>query len=709
MVSYNHSKRNKTTPENYMIVQEEINMKNSVTKKIAAVLAAVITISTMASVGTTAFAAEVTGTAAVTAAAENISVREEAEDMGRKYLDALPACNLKGTVYSASWSKMGCFMNVGECEQANADGKAIVEYRYLIVLNDYIERYGKCHTDCVYNILTDGTVVYYKYLHGSYSTPLERTVMSWDRFVKEIESLFANAVTSRNNDIEIEKGRKEMDSLSLEQVLDEWANLEAKPVPAAYQSVDAEEEENTKTELDPVVVALENYGKKLVKLSAEKAVEACPSPINSMFKAPVGSLVDMALGNKKSETSNADVIEAVNKQAKEIKDKIDNLEKTLIQDNADSNSSASFGKDLDAFTAAAKSVQNDIDIVLGNKSLTTDNQRAVHIANIIGRADRIGSSVIYSAMCNANLVLVGKPDTDKTNRNLFELAYDMNKSGSLFTGEVIDKSQNYVIKRVNTYIRNDLVLLEVLKAHQRISEFTPEEVKALDAGSRKIYDEIVGSSYKSKRYIATIISQLMKSDEANEAAKKNNEEGLINKTRDFFAQDRLVYINEGTENIAMKKDLRCFKDEELTYTYDGKERSRTNVMLDSQKIDALLNAQKLSEKKVEMLVKHAADCGMTLRGYLEAVGFNVSNIPETDVENNCRVYLGTSWFNHNGQAGSWGVSWSGSWGVKGVYLDIKETGLHNNDLVYEKVRAMETWQHKLSDNCRDYTVFFEAK
>ena len=104
-------------------------MKNSVTKKIAAVLAAVITISTMASVGTTAFAAEVTGTAAVTAAAaaENISVREEAEAMGRKYLDALPACNLKGTVYSASWSKMGCFVNVGECEQANADGKAIVE------------------------------------------------------------------------------------------------------------------------------------------------------------------------------------------------------------------------------------------------------------------------------------------------------------------------------------------------------------------------------------------------------------------------------------------------------------------------------------------------------------------------------------------------------------------------------------------------------
>ena len=58
---------------------------------------------------------------------------------------------------------------------------------------------------------------------------------------------------------------------------------------------------------------------------------------------------------------------------------------------------------------------------------------------------------------------------------------------------------------------------------------------------------------------------------------------------------------------------------------------------------------------------------------------------------------------------SLGVSWSGSWGVKGVYLDIKETGLHNNDLVYEKVRAMETWQHKLSDNCRDYTVFLEAK
>ena len=412
-----------------------------------------------------------------------------------------------------------------------------------------------------------------------------------------------------------------LSKMSLEQILNIWAKIDTSAA-AAQKGTDTESKKtDSGSDTDPLVDEVKalaiKYGKKLFKFGVEKLVDTAPAPMNSLLKAPVGSLVDMALGDNKAETSNDDVIAAIEKQTAAIQAQLAELEQSIIQSSKDISSSTSYGDAMDDFTAAAKASRKQIKNFLDDEDLT-DNERAVKIAELYDKKD------LESLMDRVTLVLNDSPNADEGNRNMFEVAYDIYKKQSLFSGEAIDKSQAYVLKRVNDYMQDCLVVLEVMKARERVTEFTSEEVAALDFKARNIYDSFTFSQRDAKNAIASLISQLIKSDEANKEAKKDHEEGILNMAKEYFSQDRFVYINRGKEYVPVNQRLcaaQCY------YYLDFK----TESHLFYDETLAELNAGRLNQGKVltqtdiRYIAEQAKSEKKTITKYLEDIGFDTGS------------------------------------------------------------------------------------
>ena len=427
-----------------------------------------------------------------------------------------------------------------------------------------------------------------------------------------------NAAISANADFGTELSDEELEEMlkemSLEEILKVWANIDTTAAAAKKGTITDEPEagETKDKELEALKEMAVKYGKKLFKLGVGKLVDAAPAPINSMLKSPVSSMVDMALGENKPETSNDDVIAAIEAQAKVIQDQLKEMEKNIIQNNKDTASSTSYGGVMDDFTSAAKSCRTEIQNYLDDTKLTP-NERAVKTANLLEKKN------IIALMDRVTLVMTDKPDTDQDNRNMFQVGYDLYKKDSLFVGEALDKSQAYILKRVNTYMQNCLVVLELLKAQERVTQLTPEEVAELGTTYRSMYDKMGCSQYYTKRAITNLLSQLVKGDEANEAAKKDNREGVINKTKDYFSQDRFVYINRGKEYVPVNQKLYANTCHTIVI---GSEYSKKRFFL---KEDFLKSMKILTETDVRYIAEQAKAEKKSITEYLEDIGFDTGS------------------------------------------------------------------------------------
>ena len=449
-------------------------------------------------------------------------------------------------------------------------------------------------------------------------------------------------------------------NMSLEQILNEWANINTDAA-AAKKGTETEIEEKAKEDdfYDPIAAAMKKYIKKQFKQGVEKFIASAPAPMNMLMKEPVGSLINMALGDNKKETSNDDVIKAIEKQTAEIQAQLAKIEKEIIQATKDTSSSTSYGGVMDNFTSAAKSARTEIQGYLDDRSLT-DNERAVKATALLKEKD------LVNLMNRVTLVMNDVPDTDENGRNMFQVAYDIFKKQSLFSGEALDKSQSYVLKRVNTYMQNCLAVLEVMKAQQRVTEFTPDEVAALKPDVRKIYDTFTCSQYDAKRAISNLISQLVKSDEANNAAKAEHKEGILNMTKDYFSQDRFIYIGKGNANIPLKREMNCYAGVDF-----GK--SPTYASFNDSFFWKTVN-NSLPDTAVDLIARQAKEEKKTIFQYLESIGFDTCS--QYCAGRAPLLLTGGKYDTYGGGTG---------WGDEGVYgyrMDVADYNLKDRGLVH---------------------------
>ena len=274
-----------------------------------------------------------------------------------------------------------------------------------------------------------------------------------------------------------------------------------------------------------------------------------------------------------------------------------------------------YGDRLDEFTDYAAMRSDGIKEYEKNYS---ELEKKVRIANLIGSSDEwytgANNGNIMKALKSATAVFKGQTNVD--NRDLFNIVYDINKETSLFSGEAMAKSQGKLEKAVNGFINNCRIVLQCLKAHEEIADFTDEQIASLDSQTRAIYDRI----HANKNIIAAKQRELAAIFIGDKSAEEEKDRyGLMDKAGKYYSKSKTTYVNYGSngEGIALKDTLNIT---------NGRDYIKEDRYTDLNKIDNAVKASGLTAEDIGKIAYHARLHGMTITEYLEAVGFNTENL-----------------------------------------------------------------------------------
>ena len=305
----------------------------------------------------------------------------------------------------------------------------------------------------------------------------------------------------------VENGVKDK---SLQEALEYWIKCESDPK-AIYGSdiLSPEELKKAETELRDIVR----------ELSAKALSKAITSALKAGYGAgmeytdgAVEKSVNWLLGVGGGSDAEDVMIHMDNKTA-ELITAMQVESQHTIHSLRDMTAAMTMGLKLNEFDSEAMTKTAEIkDIYTTATNLEdfpTENDRIAATAALIGNLGKYRRSDIAGMEQNAyTLITVPGNSIDPDGRSVMQVAYFMGKNESVFKGEAIDRSAPYVRGIVNNYVRNVLVMINLLDAQTKVSHFTQEEIDALSPKAREKYDHICSHVKDAANFQKELIMKL---------------------------------------------------------------------------------------------------------------------------------------------------------------------------------------------------------
>ena len=278
------------------------------------------------------------------------------------------------------------------------------------------------------------------------------------------------------------------------------------------------------------------------------------------------------------------------------------------------------GQSLDAFSSSCSSLAKEY---YGEKEKykngsESETSMLINIAKKIGTPDQWynSSASIFTRLNDAAGVLGSMSDkgtnSDVNRRNLYQLFYDYNKETSMFSGEAIDKSAGQIQSRIKDFALNCNVLMEILNVHEKVANFTDEEIEALTNEEEKAFCKKIKANkneIEAKKKLVTYAFIGNKNSDI-EMAKY----GIVDAVKQYSSQDRTVFVeqtNTGFNEIKLSTKIYTQKSE------------KTNEK-------TLKSHSALTVEQINKLQQHVNGMGITMEEYLDQIGFDLSPIKNTD-------------------------------------------------------------------------------
>lgn len=374
--------------------------------------------------------------------------------------------------------------------------------------------------------------------------------------------------------------------------------------------------------------------KSILNQAYSKAIDTALGkiPFAGAVSGPLKGLVLKMLGvDGSDEPKPTDPSSITNKKIDESREEIKRAIETVP-------TIGEYGTRLDNFTTSVTTIAQKMEKYDQESSLT-ENERAIKIAALVGNASEWASEKdsIFNQMNFAAQTMRTKshegPKTDVKARNLYDVFYDYNKETSMFSGEAMNKADNAITLRTNEYVANCAVLVEVLKAHERVADMTDAEVAALSKGARDTYEKIKSDKMDIRMQIKEIFETFTGNKESSYEAVRY---GILDAAGDYYNKDKTTLIEkegEGFKETKLSADLYTIKSESFSEI-------------------AVKRHSALSEDQVKRIQAHVNSIGTDMCKYLESVGFNMERIKDSGRT----PYLSTLKGRASGISGAKGVS-----------------------------------------------------
>ena len=460
--------------------------------------------------------------------------------------------------------------------------------------------------------------------------------------------------------------RARLEKMTLDELLEYWLTLST----AKANDYTCEDAVNTDPDRISLVKEAENkYAEKLLKTYFNNGLEIVLGtiPNGRIYGKPIQNIIFGILGIN---SDSVDLKEVINSNHSEEMKKMDEICKKNKDISVNAATLCEYGGRFDSFEIEAQQRAEAISSIKKNSSLS-DNEKAVQIAAVIGSSKdwNAGKTALFEKMAYAAQTLRGKPSTDVYGRNLFEAIYDFKKDESAFSGEAMDKSESYIQERLNGFIRNCGVAIECLKAHQMISEFTEEDIAAMDPDTQQTYYAIKTSTYDVRSKLKSIINIFTGDKDADREELKT---GVLDTAGDYYNKSRRMYLrheNGTVSEVAISNNLYVQKSE----NYNEKDLKAHSA---------------LSRDEIINLQAHVNSTGMTMAEYLKAMDIDTSsmNVRKGPHAGQRTAYLSTLDSKCLDTANSRGRG-SYYWYLKGIDMNKKGAGETTYNYHYKYVRS----------------------
>lgn len=371
----------------------------------------------------------------------------------------------------------------------------------------------------------------------------------------------------------------------------------------------------------------------------------------------------------------ADIKSQMKDYKQEIEDKIVN--QTVI---------AGKGTGFDKLLTALQGTDLQIQAI-NNDTTINDNEKAVEIASLIGKnTEWVKTNNLYFQYQDFMNTLASSSFASQKDKDLYQVVYDDCTLDSMFSGEALDKSRPYIERVILLGEYAYSINAQCLKAAQEVSQFTPEQIASLN--DQELYN------YKNVVSLTSIVNSQI-NDMCTHMYSLIREDSVVNHLVAYNNMNRLLFLNYATESKNLSNTLRVGDLAEVGY-YD-----KYNEVYDITSNDGILKYDELNALATHVRENYP---GMTLREYLNSVGFNTDNLPKDTyialAEPKC--------YKMDAFPDGGGIGFKCKYNVSSVSIDDSDVTVKDRDLVTIVSRACGShYPEKLTDGY--VTNFTEAK
>ena len=284
--------------------------------------------------------------------------------------------------------------------------------------------------------------------------------------------------------------------------------------------------------------------------------------------------------------------------------------KALREMIGDTSSLQSYKTDMESFDNSMSILLRQIESIRNDKNMSED-EKLVRIAAKLGPSTQWAEDGKFiNKISKLGRILKGDNYIDK--RDLYNVVYDINKKTSMFSGEALDKSQEFVDRALNEYYMGTSLALYCLDAQRKVAGFSKKQIKSLSDQAQDMRKGL----YLDKKEIDTEIKARFRDVLGDpNASDPRDKSSILQHYADFMNKDRLVFINRDTCEKKLADTLKENTFGQLidTYNKDG-----------SGKYQEKLRTSALSFDETKALAAHVCNNykDATLTNYLVKMGFD---------------------------------------------------------------------------------------
>ena len=276
--------------------------------------------------------------------------------------------------------------------------------------------------------------------------------------------------------------------------------------------------------------------------------------------------------------------------------------------------------DLKTFNSQIREILSQIQTI--RKLNISDDEKYARIAALINNSSSWAESASVFVTFSSLTQSLNRASLTKKG-DIFTIIYDHFAKSEMFSGAALDKAKPVADLIMADYFSGYYALIQCLSAQAKVCNMPAERKSNID---HKYLSRITDK----QEFITNKVEEITKAV-FGEKAQNASSEGIKQKYENFVNTDRMIFVNKGTCNIRLSKELTVTDHSDVPDIDPDRDNVTRDTPIEKSTSyfnDNIATKMGLDGDKVKAIADFINGKGISMRRFLKNSGFNVDDIPQ---------------------------------------------------------------------------------